>query len=327
MIYQGEFRNHKMITWVINQICNFRCNYCLQWHNKKELVPIEIDKLSQSLDYLGNDWVIMVTGGEPFLEKNFTGLCQEISKKHYFAVNTNLSTKNVFEFADAINPQKCLFINAAVHISEREKHDPQIKNYIEKLNYLQKKGFHVIAYYLAIPQLFGRIFEDISNLKSNGIQKVRIKIFRGIMNGKYYPYSYTTDDRAFLLSLDADFPEFEILNSSNSYYGRLCSAGQKFLMMDRAGDLKRCSSLAKNYGNFFNRNINFDKMAKPCPIKICGCPYEGIRNVIREKGAFHEIVKEDLEEKIYKALGIIKRPALLKKLKQKSIVYFSRYST
>ena len=105
MIYTGEHKDKKMITWTINEICNFNCSYCTQWHNKKEgIKPIDISKLSESLHYLDKDWLFLITGGEPFLEKNFIKICEEITKRHYISLNTNLSTTNFFYFADKINP-------------------------------------------------------------------------------------------------------------------------------------------------------------------------------------------------------------------------------
>lgn len=328
MLYKGEFSNHNMITWLINKECNYHCEYCTQSHNKpKKSKPLDLSLLAESLKYLNRDWLFHITGGEPFLEKNFIAICREIIKKHYISINTNLSTSNVLDFADNIDPNRTLFINAAVHIKEREKYDSKLNSYIDKIIYLQTKGFNVIAYYVAHPELFHRIQTDISYLKSKGVKKIRIKIFKGIFKGDYYPNSFNPKEIEFIESLEADYPEFEILRKPPKYYGQLCLAGKKFFTMDRNGNIRRCSSLNRDYGNLFNGKVAFDLNPRPCPIKVCGCQYEGIRNVLSLKGNLASVLKEDIVEKSFKLKQLLKNPRLLKNAKSKIILYYAQKHT
>jgi MoaA/NifB/PqqE/SkfB family radical SAM enzyme len=324
MIFTGVYRNHCMITWQINKKCNFQCEYCFQWKNNKPLSPISPVNLSKSIDFLDKECLIHITGGEPFLEKNIIDICEEITRKHYISLNTNLSTKNIYDYADIIDPARSLFISAGIHITEREKTDVNLSSFIDKILYLQKKGFNIIANYVAFPSLLGRIKSDFAFLKSNGIQKVRVKIFRGVYKERYYPHSFSPDEKKFIEDLDADYPEFEILRKSHVYYGRLCQAGQKFFIMDRNGNLKRCSSLSRRYGNLFNKSVQFDSKPRPCPVKTCGCPYEGIRNITTMKGNSASILSEDVFEKSLKFKKVINNPMLLSRVKEKAIEYFGR---
>lgn len=160
--------NH--IKWNMNSQCNFQCHYCISakdLNNNPTIKPIDISKLSEALNFLKGNWHIGITGGEPFLEKDIIDICRVITKKHYLSLLTNLSTKNVYHFADHIDPNKVIYINAAVHIIEREKRDIKLNAYIEKMLYLQKKGFNINALYVAHPVLFDRIKADIAYLKSN----------------------------------------------------------------------------------------------------------------------------------------------------------------
>lgn len=286
MIFSNEFRNHFMVSWTINKICNFRCNYCFQSKRKaiKPETPLDLVKIENSLQKLGKDWIFHLSGGEPFLEENFIKICQIITQNHYLSFNTNLSTRNVYDFAETINPQRVLFINSSVHILEREKRDLNLHDYIEKIIFLQKKGFNVIASYITHPSLFHRIREDMKTLSDSNIKKVRIKMFRGVYNLRYYPSSFTDDERKLLEGLDSDYPEIEIMNNSHNYKGKLCRAGQRFFRMDRNGNLYRCSCLRRPYGNLFDDGIKYDVKLRPCPLKNCGCPYEGIRNALTYKG-------------------------------------------
>lgn len=110
-ILTESFKKPNMITWFINERCNFQCSYCFYKPNENLQIkkPIDLAKISEGFNHLNKEWQINITGGEPFLEKNFVGICNEITKKHSLSILTNLSTNNVFDFADCINPEKCLY--------------------------------------------------------------------------------------------------------------------------------------------------------------------------------------------------------------------------
>lgn len=297
MVYTGDSTNHKMITWRLNEQCNFRCDYCWEPHDIKPTQKIDVVNLLESLKYLEDDWIFYITGGgEPFLEKNFIEICCEITKRHSMAVYTNLSTENVYDFADTIDPVKCISIYAAVHISEREKKEQALAEYIKKILYLQKKGFHVVAYYLAYPPLFERIKSDIDFIKSRGIQNVRLKVFNGMYQGKYYPYSFNDEQKNFLKSFEADDTELALLDRPNVFYRQLCLAGQKSLIMDRLGNLTRCHSSLKKHGNLFEKKVILDDEPKPCPKLACECTPEGLKYALPEKGNLPSVIKENLIE-------------------------------
>ncbi len=319
------YKKRKMISWYITENCNYKCDYCGVWkNNQQNLMPIDVDKLSKGLNSLNGNWIIYISGGEPFLEKNFIQICKEITKKHLLAFSTNLTSINVYDFADQIDPAKCLFINASVHIIEREKTKNGTNSYIEKMLYLQNKGFNVIAAYVAYPPLIDRIVDDFEYLRYKGLEKVKLKIFMGDYQGKFYPKSLNEYQKAILNSLDADYPELEIINYNFNYNGKLCNAGVNSFAMDRYGRLSRCSSISKNYGNIFEQKIVIDCNPRPCPQNKYLCIHECIENNLMEKGSSIKIVKESLPEKIsfiqkwsYQKLLFAKKillnPSILKK--------------
>lgn len=321
MLYTGDFKDHRMITWHINDICNFRCDYCYEWLKNKTPPPINLPKLSESLRALGKDWIFLLSGGEPFLEPNFIEICQEITKNHLLAINTNLSLENTFEFGDRIDPKRTVFINAAVHITEREKTDKNLQAYCKKSIYLQNKGFNIIAYYVVHPGLLGRMKTDIDNLKARGIDKVRIKMFRGVHEGKYYPASFNKEQGNFIRSFEADWPELALLDEIPSLKGKLCHAGRRFYYMYRNGDLKRCSGVFKKYGNLFENTIRFDPDPKPCPVSNCAALYEGIRNSISETGKVKFIDGLQLLKRYQQFKGLVATPGKIRQLKEKILIH------
>lgn len=293
--------NRNLIRWEINKKCNFQCIYCDIWEKEDEnaKIPIDITKLQKGLECLQGVWQIDMTGGEPFLEKNFVEICQVLTEKHFISINTNLSTINVFDFAEKISPEKCEYIHASVHIAEREKSDKELKTFIEKIRHLQNKGFYPTAVYVTHPKLFDRMKSDIAYLETTGIERVRIQIFRGWYNEKIYPQSFTNDQRAFLTSLNANYPEFEVLNREHfDFYRHLCFAGQKFFVMNRQGDIRRCTNVSKSYGNLFEKSMRFDEKIKPCPQVNYLCPHECLEHSIDKKAGIIWRIKENVLGKL-----------------------------
>ena len=319
MLYTGNFKDHQMITWHINDNCNFRCNYCDEWLRNRIPSSINISKLSDGLTTLRKDWIFLITGGEPFLESNIIEICQEITKNHLLAINTNLSLNNIFEFGDQIDPKRTIFINAAVHITEREKTDKDLKAYVQKVHYLQDRGFDIIAYYIVHPDILNRMKSDIDNLKSKGINKLRIKIFRGVYQGKYYPVSFTEEQDNFIRAFDADWPELALLDEIPSLKGKICHAGSRFFYMYRNGDLKRCSGVFKKHGNLFEKKVRFDVDPKPCPCSNCAALYEGIRNSISETGNVKFIDGLLLRKRYLQLKSVVTAPHKILKLKDNFI--------
>ena len=317
MLYTGNFKDHQMITWYINNNCNFQCDYCPEWLSKKEEPPIKVSKLAGGLSNLGKDWVFLITGGEPFLEPNFQEICQEITKNHFLAINTNLSLNNIFEFGDQLDPKRIVFINAAVHITEREKTDKDLSAYIQKTLYLQDKGFNIIAYYIAHPGILHRMQSDIDHLKSGGIEKVRLKMFRGVYQGKYFPASLTEDQRKFIRTFDADWPELALLDEIPSLKGKLCHTGSRFFFMQRNGDLRRCSGIFTKHGNLFEKTVRFDVSPKPCPASNCAALYEGVRNSISETGKVSFLDGLMLRKRYHQLKNVVLTPSKMLTLKEK----------
>jgi MoaA/NifB/PqqE/SkfB family radical SAM enzyme len=299
--YMKEYKNDSnLIRWEVNKNCNFHCNYCDIWKKEDEKAKIQIDitKLQKGLECFHGNWRIDITGGEPFLEKNFVEICQVLTEKHFISINTNLSTSNVFDFAEKISPEKCKYFNASVHIAEREKSDKGLKIFIEKIRHLQYKGFYPTAIYVTHPNLFERMKSDIAYLETNGVERVHILIFRGWHKEKLYPVSYTTAQRALLLSMNAYYLDFEVLNNKHfDFYGHLCHAGQNFFVMDREGNIRRCTSIDKSYGNLFEKTIRFDKKIKPCSQKNYLCPYECLEFGLDKKANRFSILKDRLVSK------------------------------
>src|SRR5438874_1693449 len=66
----------------INSICNMKCEHCFYWrslNNKDDLTRDEIFALSRSLGRVEN---LNLSGGEPFLRKEFSEICRQFIQRN-----------------------------------------------------------------------------------------------------------------------------------------------------------------------------------------------------------------------------------------------------
>jgi MoaA/NifB/PqqE/SkfB family radical SAM enzyme len=309
-----------MMSWMLNQRCNFTCEYCFY---AKEFLAVENPKvgknspehIAKQFDETGQEWYIYLNGGEPFLYPKFIDLCEQLTRNHYLSINTNLSTSNCLDFAEHINPEKIYSIEASLHIQEREQRNG-LKKYLKNFLKLQSNGFPIQVVYVTYPDLFDQIETDIKMLKSEGVKIINLKVFRGYYKSKYYPEAYSESQRAIIAKHALDKNEINILDQSLSYFGKKCDAGFDFFQMDPEGDVRRCSSSAKSYGNFFTGTFKADKFARACPFHVCSCPYEGMNRTSEKKDNVFNISTEILREGtpyVYKKARPIKVYRYLKK--------------
>ena len=81
----------------ITKNCNFRCSFCFQSEslNPGEKGHLSIEEWKKVIDNLPRRTILDVTGGEPFIAKNFIPLMDYfLSKGHKTSVTTNGSLYN-----------------------------------------------------------------------------------------------------------------------------------------------------------------------------------------------------------------------------------------
>lgn len=291
------------MMWHLNQLCNFRCEYCQRAKVDKyrlrehpECGRHSPEFISHCFDSTGKTWRIHLSGGEPFLYPKFVELARALTKNNYLSINTNFSTPNIYKFGDIILPEKVHSINANIHTLEREKRKNGVAEYIEKSLYLQDRGFNIRLMYITHPLLFPRLLKDMEYFKTLGLKNFYIKVFRGRWKGKLYPKAYTKDQRILIKNYAISRYEIDILHGKVRFFNRLCTAGQKSFRMDVSGNLTRCNTLNKKYGNLFIGKYCFDESALPCPVITCWCPYQGMKFAQKQNGILFVTVKETLKE-------------------------------
>jgi MoaA/NifB/PqqE/SkfB family radical SAM enzyme len=268
-----------MALWKVNQRCNFRCEYCFSaginpYREHPGCGRYSPQHIAQSFDRTGRSWWISMTGGEPFLYPGFVQLCRELTRNHFLTIFTNLSTTNVLQFAESIDPRRVYSLNASLHIVERERRR-RLDQFIAYALHFQKKGFRVRVDYVAYPPLFDRLEHDLRMLTARGIEHVSLQAFQGVYRSRLYPSGYSRQEREVFRSLSTDDRETDLIERTHSFFGQPCRGGQEFFYMNIGGEMRRCPEASRSYGNFFAGRYRLDERPRPCPYPLCLCQFLG----------------------------------------------------
>lgn len=279
------------INWEITQNCNFACEYCI--NPDVNLVPpppiFSPEELKHHFDRTNKSWLILITGGEPFLYPDFVKVCKVLTEKHHLQITSNISTANVIDFANQIDPNRVFNISASWHKAERHKRNLQ-QDFEKKCLYLKEKGFNIIVNLIAYPQFIDEIENDIQHFHDLGLDTM-VFGFRGIYEGKHYPYDYPENEKALLKKYAIDDTEYKIATQEMDFFGRYCDAGRSYFSMKHNGDIGRCFSLSKKISNFFEDGIKFQEKLTPCISHNCIDCYNGVAAVREEKASYLKLRK------------------------------------
>lgn len=204
-------------------------------------------------------------------------MCQALTLRHRIALNSNLSTDAAFAFAEAVPPTRVHEIYAAVHPVERDRVEGGWSRFIERFRHLQQRGFPIRAVYVTHPALFDRMERDLETLRAQGVEKISLKVFRGLGEGLAYPRAYTAQQQGLMERIGLTSLERWVLEDDFRLKGALCGAGYRAFPMDPFGYLTRCNTVSAGYGNLLLGRYRLDDYPSPCPAACCGCPYQGFK--------------------------------------------------
>jgi len=281
-----------LADWLINSCCNYACEYCPQAKTRRRTKDSagrrEIEAIADFFDSTNLTWLIHMSGGEPLLHPRFVSLCRLLTKNHYISLNSNLSSKTLGAFIRSVDPERVAFIHASLHYSERVRRG-SLPEFLGALRALQSAGFSAYVtqvFYPPVIREFGGIF---SCLQRDGVI-VHPKIFRGFFEGRLYPQEYSESDRRAFAEfhgravaadelpathIDPD-RDIQSLQGFLTFKGSSCLAGRRYVRIDYAGDIYRCSMARSAIGNIFRKGFARFAGAETCPYRICPCAYFGL---------------------------------------------------
>lgn len=255
--------------WHLTNRCNFDCTYChpqiKRVLNRQHLDEPHYSLVAKRFNDTGKICGIHMSGGEPFMFPDFLALCRELTKKHYISINTNLSHHALVKsFSEEINPNRVILIAAALHITEREKHESGMDKFIDFFLLLQEKGFPATVYYVLYPPLLQRFVADLLRMEKAGIHSISPKTFKGVYKRKRYPEGYSAKEKELIRQYRRDYTFMEnYLEGQMCFRGQLCNAGYSFFKVNVTGRVQRCATVKGNCGNLYTGT--FKPMPNPCP--------------------------------------------------------------
>jgi len=277
----------KKIIWQINNSCNFRCEYCfgLELFEPAKKHPYSNEHITNSFNKTDMSWLIVITGGEPFLHNNFIDLLKLLTKNHTVAFSSNFSHNDIYRLTEIENKDNILLVNASAHFEYREKMTRNLDDFIEKVLFLQNNNIPVLVSHVAYPPYISSIEDHFQNLRNRGIKDLSVLTFRSVYNDCNYPENYTKQEIEFIDRNSVDYTESLIARKQTDFYGHYCEAGQNFFFMDFHGNVRRCGSVHKKYGNLFEQTFFPPKNDKlmPCIVHDCVDCYLGFLSVKDDK--------------------------------------------
>ena len=247
--------------WHLLDTCNYRCDYCFfgpETLGSKLSTFASPAGWKSAFDVTGNVWLLHMTGGEPSIYPDFVELCEGLTERHYLSINSNLSHASLETFSRRIDPSRISFINAGLHLEERERRKG-LGTFLKNADLLRSGNFPILVSLVATPAALERFHEAIALLKPVGLFPIP-KLFRGVLDGKLYPNAYSDAERnrfrdyarqarTFYQPVVANmkeppsidlFNDCRFLESVPSYKGLLCEAGDRFVQIFPNGDVFRC---------------------------------------------------------------------------------------
>lgn len=276
-IIKIENNNEAVVTWILNDICNYSCRYCPEsLHNGKNYKN-DWDSVSEFLQHIndmlgvnGRKIIFSISGGEPTLSPFFSVLIKKIyDLGHYTRLTTNLARTPRF-----IEENFKYILNASCSFhSAFEFTNNTVDTFIEKVKVSDKVTYTTVRVMMD-PLYWDQCVSFIERLKSETtaqIEIVRIEDQYGNSNIKLCEIIYNQEqldffdkfqivhrrpnlDRNILFKevpfsctmkyedgTDVEHRSFQKLinNGQTLFYGYNCSIGKESIFIHQSGDIRK----------------------------------------------------------------------------------------
>mgnify|MGYP006091072689 FL=1 len=292
------------LIFFITARCNARCKFCfyldqIEAANKnlhKELTLSEIDKIFNSMGYIP---YISLSGGEPFLRKDFTEMVDIIvrnSNPLVVSIPTNGAyTDRIFESMSILTKK---FKNTQFDIqlsldAPEEIHDEvrQVPGLFKKMIETNKKiselrkiannlGIKIVITYSEFNQnnveelisyiekdlIFDRLILSKVHGNSAGKENLNYEKFNQLLKRVNSINTKDITKRGFTNKISLKVKNAKEKIRSNleldKNLGKYCNVGKKLLVMSEQGDIYPCEVLSKKIGNVKEVNFNLKLLLK-----------------------------------------------------------------
>jgi organic radical activating enzyme len=268
-----------VVSWNINDTCNYRCSYCTQ-----RFLPVRTYRLEEIEAYLAafaalpGDWEVKISGGEPFQQPGLvdivTGL---VERGHLVSVQTNFSASEskLRRFLDAARGALHVFA-ASLHL----EYDTA-ESFLSKAKLVREHtpGASFCVTSVATPGRLEQLRDEVAPLfAAHGISfKVQPEKVHGVLR------SYSDSERAILRELGGHNRTGLI---EPNFRGRLCHAGSRYFIIKSSGEAYRCYPASRGSGpgarlGSFLEGIELADGPSLCPFNHCNCTVPIHRGMIQ----------------------------------------------
>lgn len=225
--------------------CNYGdCPYC--WTS----MVVRNTELIKVPDHNWQEWTVALNkldpaifdfvGGEPLIFPDFLTLLNNLDKKHYFAVTSNLYSQTIFDFISTVQPTQCIHFTCSYHPTGKLS----LNQFATRASLLRNAGFATSINIINHPSIKDQIPEAETCFKQN---QLIVKVS---------PYEHPPD----LLT-----PNKETLT---------CNGGSNHYVLNNNGDAYRCLSWFRHpnrkeawIGNIFDGSFKKQEEQQPCQLR------------------------------------------------------------
>lgn len=259
-----------VVSWNMNDTCNYRCSYCTQRHMPDRTGKIaDIENTVSAFRALQGNWEFKLSGGEPFRQPGLNEIAQElVAMGHVISIQTNFSANETIlrQFLESTRNSLHVF-SASLHLEYATPEEFVAKySIIREYEPLGVK-FHVTS--VGIPAELLRLKNEIAPFfEEHGITlKVQPEKIRG------YVRNYSDEEIQLLLELGGHNLTGKI---ENNFQGKLCHSGANYIVVKSSGEAFRCYPASRVGGKFArigSLTEGFDLLSGPkiCPYTYCNC--------------------------------------------------------
>ncbi len=269
-----------VVSWNINDTCNYRCTYCTQ-----RFMPARTYRLEEIQAYLAafgklpGDWEIKISGGEPFQQPGLVDIVTGLVKRgHLVSIQTNFSASEAKLKAFLTATRGALHVFAAsLHL---EYDTPE--SFLPKARLVQEHlgpGASFCVTSVAVPARLEQLRDEVAPFfAAHDITfKVQPEKVHGVLR------QYTAPQREILAALGGHNRTGMI---EPNFRGRMCHAGSRYLIIKSNGEAYRCYPASRGSGpgsrlGSFLEGIELAPGPKLCPFNHCNCTVPIHRGMIQ----------------------------------------------
>jgi len=274
-------KTHKKLTciWFITWECNFACPYCWQredprtYRKKFDISSVDWLKAWERISDDFDEIVVGISGGEPFIVKDFIYMLSKLPDNIKYDITSNLS----FDCDEFLSYEKirknCVGIICSFHPSNPTNRENYIQEFFSKVKKLSVLPNTRVNFVAAPPNL------KFYNMLKEWCEKNKVLLHVDRYTPLKKGLEFNEEERKFAESIIS--PDRRNIDDSKSTV--LCSAGSSHIVLFPDGSvwpcLKKAEEKQDGLASFLSNTFSLNKKWIRCDYyPLCaGCDYDNIQ--------------------------------------------------